>query len=180
MKVTSSWQDLVTIGEVARSHGRRGEVIVNPLTDSPERFYDLERVFVRGDDGRVETLRLEGVREQKGRPVLKFYGFSEIGDAERLAGREIRIPESELVALPADSLFHFQIIGCRVSDRRKGYLGVVSELIPTGGTDVLVVRDDSGEERLIPLCKEICRKIDTERGEIETEAPEGLITINAR
>jgi 16S rRNA processing protein RimM len=180
MKATSSWQDLVAIGEVARSQGRRGEVIVNPWTDFPKRFHDLERVFVQGDDGLVEALQLEGVREQKGRPVLKFYGFSEIGDAERLAGRELRIPESELVTLPPDSLFHFQIIGCRVSDRQNGYLGVVKELLPTGGADVLVVRDDSGEERLIPLCKEICLRIDTERGEIDIDAPEGLMTINAR
>jgi 16S rRNA processing protein RimM len=180
MKATSSWQDLVVIGEVARSHGRRGEVIVNPLTDFPERFHDLTRVFVQGDEGKVVALRLEAVREQKGRPVLKFEGVSEISEAEKLAGREIRIPESELVALPEDSLFHFQVVGCRVSDRKSGYLGVVEEVLPTGGTDVLVVQDVSGEEKLIPLCKEICRRIDPERKEIEIDAPEGLMTINAR
>jgi 16S rRNA processing protein RimM len=180
MKATSSWQDLVVIGEVARSHGRRGEVIVNPLTDFPERFHDLTRVFVQGDEGKVVALRLEAVREQKGRPVLKFVGVSEISEAEKLAGREIRIPESELVALPEDSLFHFQVVGCRVTDRKSGYLGVVKEVLPTGGTDVLVVQDVSGEEKLIPLCKEICRRIDSERKEIEIDAPEGLVTINAR
>lgn len=180
MKATSSWKDLVVIGEVARTHGRHGEVIVNPLTDFPERFHNLTRVFVHSDEGEVVALRLEAVRQQKGRPIMKFEGVSEIGEAERLAGREIRIPESELVALPADSLFHFQVVGCRVSDQKSGYLGVVTEVLPTGGTDVLVVQDVSGEETLIPLCKEICRRIDPERKEIEIDAPEGLMTINAR
>jgi 16S rRNA processing protein RimM len=180
MKATSSWQDLVAIGEVARSHGRRGEVIVNPLTDSPERFHDLSRVFVEGDDGKFVALRLEAVRQHKGRPILKFEGVSEIGEAQRLAGREIRIPESELVALPEDGLFHFQVVGCRVSDSKSGYLGIVEEVLATGGTDVLVIQDASGDEKLIPLCKEICRRIDPERKEIEIDAPEGLMTINAR
>jgi 16S rRNA processing protein RimM len=180
METTSFWHDLVTIGEVARPHGRRGEVIVNPLTDFPERFHDLSRVFVQGEGGRAVALKLEEVRVHKGRPVLKLEGISEIGQAERLAGREIRIPESELVALPEDRLFHFQLVGCRVSDRRLGHLGVVKEVLPTGGTDGLVVRDASGDERLIPLCKEICRRIESERGEIEIDAPEGLIAINAR
>jgi 16S rRNA processing protein RimM len=155
-------------------------VIINPLTDFPERFRDLARVFVLGDDGEVVAFPLEGVREQGGRPVLKFEGISEISEAERLAGRELRIPESELVRLPEDSLFHFQVVGCRVSDLQSGYVGVVKEVMVTGGTDVLVVLDASDEERLIPLCKEICRRIDTERGQIEIDAPEGLMTINAR
>jgi 16S rRNA processing protein RimM len=176
---TSLWQDMVTIGQVARSQGRRGEVVVNPLTDFPERFRDLERVFIRGEDGAVAALALEGVREQGGRPVLKFEGISDIGAAERLAGLELRIPESELVRLPEDRLYHFQIVGCRVTDRRGGCLGTVEDVLATGGTDVLVVREGSGKETLVPLCKEICRRIDVNLGEIEIDPPEGLITINA-
>jgi 16S rRNA processing protein RimM len=180
MGTTPSWADLVTIGEVARSHGRRGEVFVNPLTDFPERFNELSRVFVEEGDGTVVALHIEGVREQGGRPVVKFRGVSNIGEAKELTGCEIRIPESELVPLPLDGFYHYQLVGCRVTDRREGVLGVVEDVLTTGGTDVLVVRDRSGVERLIPLCKEICRSIETEEGKIEIEAPEGLVGLNAR
>jgi 16S rRNA processing protein RimM len=155
-------------------------VFVNPLTDFPERFHDLSRVFVEGDDGTVVALHIEGVREQGGRPVLKFQGISDIGGAKELTGYEIRIPESELVPLPQDGFYHYELVGCRVKDRLEGFLGVVEDVLITGGTDVLVVRDPSGVERLVPLCKEICRSIDTEEGKIEIEAPKGLVGLNAR
>jgi len=154
-------------------------VAVEPLTDFPERFKDLSRVFIEGDAGDAVALRLEWVREQGGRPILKFDGISEIGEAERLAGQEIRIPESELVDLPDGSYFHFRVIGCGVWDRRGGYLGVVEEVLVTGGTDVLVVKNASREESLIPLCEEICSVIDIGKKRIEVEAPEGLIGLNA-
>ena len=44
----------VTIGVVTAPHGVRGEVRVMPLTDFPDRFFELERVFVVKGDERVE------------------------------------------------------------------------------------------------------------------------------
>lgn len=181
MSSKPSWEKLVIIGEVARTHGRWGEVIINPMTDVLERFQELEQVYIEDEAGQVISLQIEQVRFQKGRPVLKFQGVSSIGEAEGLAGKELGIPESELIELPDGSWFHFQLIGCRVSDRRWGELGVVEEIMETGGTDVLVVRDPSSkEEQLIPFCKEICRDIDTDKGQIEIDAPEGLVKLNAR
>jgi 16S rRNA processing protein RimM len=181
MSSKPSWETLVVIGKVARAHGRWGEVIVNPMTDVLERFQELEQVYIEDDAGQLVLLRVEQVRVQKGRPVLKFEGMSSIGEAESLAGKELGISESELVELPDGSWFHFQLIGCRVLDRRWGDLGVVEEIMETGGTDVLVVRDPSSrEEQLIPFCKEICRDIDTEKGQIKIDAPEGLVKLNAR
>jgi 16S rRNA processing protein RimM len=181
MSSKSSWGNLVIIGEVARAHGRWGEVIVNPMTDFLERFQELEHVYIETEAGQAVSLQIEEVRVQKGRPVLKFQGVSSISEAERLAGKELGISESELIELPDGSWFHFQVIGCRVCDRRWGELGIVEEIMETGGTDVLVVRDPSSkEEQLIPFCREICRDIDIEKGQIEIDAPEGLVKLNAR
>ncbi|HIC57106.1 MAG TPA: ribosome maturation factor RimM, partial [Acidobacteria bacterium] len=40
--------EMVSVGIVARSHGRRGHVVVNPLTDFPEsRFRVGELVYTK-------------------------------------------------------------------------------------------------------------------------------------
>jgi 16S rRNA processing protein RimM len=179
MEASVNWRELVAVGQVARAQGRKGEVAVNPMTDFPDRFHKLSRVFTATDDGTVVPLSVEWVREQGGRPILKFQGVSDIGEAERLAGRELRIPEAELTALPEGSYYHFWVRGCTVWDARLGRLGVVEEVLRTGGTDLLVVRNSAGEELLIPLCGEICRSIDTEKHRIEVETPEGLVALNA-
>jgi 16S rRNA processing protein RimM len=171
------WQDMVAIGRVARAQGRKGEVAVNLLTDFPERFRKLVRVFADDGHGHIVTLPVEWVREQGGRPVVKFEGVSRIEDAERLSGRELRILESELEPLPDGSHYHFRVRGCEVWDRRRGYLGVVEDIMRTGGTDLLVVRGRGGE-LLIPFCEDICKLVDTEGSRLEVELPEGLVALN--
>lgn len=178
-KELCAWADLVTIGRVAKSQGRKGEVAVNPLTDFPERFLDLPRVFVEADGGAPAALVLEGVRLHKGRPVIKFTGISNIDEAQALAGLELRIPSTDVKPLPEGSFYHFEIAGLEVVDRSHGVLGTAEKILTTGGTDVLVVRSRGGEELLLPFCKEICRRIDVDGGRIEVEVPEGLIELNA-
>lgn len=179
MDVVPSWQELVAVGRVARAQGRKGEVAVNPLTDFPNRFEKLGRVFTDRDDGSVFALPVEWVRLQGGRPIIKFEGITGIGEAERLSGRELRIPESELEPLPEGSHYQFRVRGCGVWDGQRGYLGVVEEVLTTGGTDLLVVRDSKAGETLIPLCDAICKSIDTKRGRVEVDVPEGLVALNA-
>ena len=173
------WADLVGLGEVAKTQGRYGEVILNRTSDQSECFSRLSRVFVEGADGRPEAVQVESARIHKGRPVVKLAGISSIGDAAALVGKELRIPESELDPLPDGSIYHFDIVGATVTDRERGVIGVVEKVISTSGTDVLVVRSDDGSEQLLPLCEEICRRIDRDARRIEIDAPEGLIGLNA-
>jgi 16S rRNA processing protein RimM len=152
---------------------------VNPLTDFPERFTGLRRVFVQGAGGEPVPLDVEAARVHKARPVVKLAGISNISEAQALAGKEMRLPPSELVELPEGSFYHFEISGLRVIDRNQGFIGTAETVLKTGGTDVLVVRSSDGGELLLPFCSEICRRIDPDAGCIEVDAPEGLIEVNA-
>jgi 16S rRNA processing protein RimM len=175
-------EGLVAIGRVAKAQGRWGEVAVDPLTDFPERFADLERVFLAdGESSAMPSvpLPIESFRMHKGRPVLKLAGISSIGEAQALSGKEIRIPEEELRPLPEGSFYHFQIHGFSVTDRSSGEIGVVEDVLSTGGTDLLVVRGRDGGETLVPLCEEIVRNVDLVLHTVEIEAPEGLVSLNA-
>jgi len=180
---TIDWEALVGVGRVARAQGRHGEVAVDPWT-SPERLTGLTRIYVEGPletmkDSEPVGLVVETVRIHKGRPVVKFAGISDIGEAERLRGRELRVPEGELESLPEGSFYQFQIRGLTVRDRAQGEIGVVESVLETGGTDVMVVRGKRGEETLVPLCDEIVKNIDPVRGSVDIDAPEGLVSLNA-
>jgi 16S rRNA processing protein RimM len=178
------WEALVAVGRVARAQGRHGEVAVDSWTSAPERFTGLSRVYVEAPlepmkDSQPVALVVEGLRIHKGRPVLKLSGVSDISAAETLRGRELRVPESELQPLPAGSFYQFQVRGMTVTDRTRGEIGIVENVLETGGTDLLVVRGTGGEETLVPLCGEIVKNIDPVRGSVEIDAPEGLVSLNA-
>ncbi len=173
------WETLVAVGRVARALGRRGEVAVDPFTSAPEQFTGLTRIYLEGGDSQAVALVVESVRIHKGRPVVKFSGISDIGEAETLRGRELRVPESELASLPEGSFYQFHIQGLTVKDRTRGEIGVIETVLATGGTDLLVVRGKNGEETLVPLCGEIVKNIDPARGSVDIDAPEGLVSLNA-
>ncbi len=172
------WDGLVLVGRVARAHGNKGQVIVNPDTDFPaERFRIGRRVFVRAPDGRPEERVISSVRFHQGRPVLGLQGVATIDEAEALAGAELRVPESDLAALPEGSYYHHELVGCEVRRQNGTVVGTVKGIEGPMAGSTLVVEGRHGEV-LIPLASEICVSVDPKQRVIVIEPPEGLVELN--
>jgi 16S rRNA processing protein RimM len=173
-----NWDAMAAVGRVARAHGIRGQVIVNPETDFPEqRFSPGARVFTKRGSA-VDALIVTTVRFQNGRPVIGLEGVESMNDAEALAGLELRVPVEELAPLPAGTFYHHDLVGCHVVTGRGEEVGIVEGVEGTVGGSRLVVTGARGEV-LVPLATEICRTIDVAGKRIVIEPPEGLLDLNA-
>ena len=77
------WDEMALVGWIARAHGIRGQVIVNPETDFPdERFQPGAELFIeRG--GRIESLTVTSARFHRERPVIGIAGVETMNDAAR-------------------------------------------------------------------------------------------------
>ena len=168
--------DLISVARIARPQGHRGEVIADLLTDFPERFARLGRVYVKRADGRLFLLDLENSRMHKGRVALKFAGCDTISGAEELRDARVLVPRDQLVELPEDTYYDFDLIGCEVVDIEGRHLGRVEEVQNYGAAPLLVVRGGA-RELLIPLVLSICVEISTERKRIVVNPPEGLLDL---
>jgi 16S rRNA processing protein RimM len=172
------WDDLVLVGVVARTHGNKGAVIVNVETDFPEeRFRPGAMLFARVPGRAPEEVVLTSVRFQGGRPIVQVAGVDTIDAAERLAGAELRIPESEQRALPEGSYYHHQLVGCVVVTETGAVVGRVAAVEGEMGASRLVVRG-SRAEVLIPLAAAICQ-VDIAEQRIVVTPPDGLLELNA-
>jgi len=170
-------EDLVLIGRIARPHGIRGHVIVNPDTDfAGERFREGVRLLV-GSEARPLTIR--AARFQQGRPVIALEGIETIDDAGRLAGAELRIPASELPPLPEGTFHRFDLVGCEVRDEAGNIIGEVARVEGPIETSRLVINAPLGEV-LIPLVADMCLEIAPAEKRIVVRLPEGLIDVNAK
>jgi 16S rRNA processing protein RimM len=173
-----NWDDMVLVGRVARPHGIRGQVIVNPETDFvDDRFRAGATFWTRSARGE-EQLTVTSARVQNGRPVIGLEGFSSIEDVQRLAGLELRVPEGELQPLEAGMYYHHQLIGCAVETVAGERVGEVVRVNGGAAGSLLEVAGPRGEV-LIPLAVEICVEIDVEQKRIRIAPPEGLLDVNA-
>lgn len=170
-------EEFVAIAKLLKPRGLRGEIVAELLTDFPERFEDLEKVFAVGEKEKSFELELEKFWFQKGRVVLKFKDYDSIESAETLRNLEICIPESEAVELETDEFFDWELQECFVETIEGEKIGKVREIMRTGGTEILVVEDknNSKKDYLIPFAEKICVEIDIENRLIKIDAPEGLL-----
>jgi 16S rRNA processing protein RimM len=166
-----AFADLVAIGRVVKPQGRKGEVLVEILSDRPDRFARLRSVFLPAPAGGSREASVQSVWPHKGRMVVKLADVDSIDAAEGLRGLELRIGEEELQPLPAGSYYHHQLRGLRVEEASGRELGRVADLMETGATVVLVVRGSAGET-LIPLAEAFVRTVDLAAGRLVVEIPE--------
>jgi 16S rRNA processing protein RimM len=172
------WDSMAVVGRIARAHGIRGQVIVNPETDFPEeRFRSGAELFVQRD-GAVVGLRVTSSRLQHERPVIGVEGVETMNDAEALAGLELRVPSEQLLPLPEGTFYHHDLVGCRVETRSGEAVGVVKEVESGSGGSRLVVAGARGEI-LVPLAARICLEVDVGAKRIVIDAPDGLLDLNA-
>jgi 16S rRNA processing protein RimM len=165
------------VGRVARAHGNRGQVIVNPETDFAEdRFAPGNTLFVGPEDCPVER-KILSVRFQQGRPIVALDGVSTMNDAEALAGAELRMATAALAPLPAGTFYRHDLIGCRVRDTAGATIGMVTAVEGPLERSHLVVQSSRGEV-LIPVAAEICIEVDPAARLIVVNPPEGLLDIN--
>jgi 16S rRNA processing protein RimM len=166
---------LIAIGAIVKPQGRKGEVLVQPLSDRPDRFPSLRQAWVADAQGHLRQARVESCWPHKGRFVVKLEGVESIDDAETLRGQELRISEEELAPLPAGSYYHHQLRDLLVRDPAGQELGRVFGVMENGegvpGVPVLVVRGPGGE-RLIPLAADFVARVDLEQGLLVATPPE--------
>ena len=173
------WDDAILVGVVARTHGNRGEVVVNPETDFPEdRFSEGAQLMARGKDGVDTTLEVVTMRMHQGRPVILFKGIASMNDAELLAGTELRVAEDDLdeQELEEGEYYHRDLIGCEVVTESGEAVGQVVAVDHGQGQSRLVVRSQRNEV-LIPLADAICT-VDIAARRITVRPPEGLLEVN--
>ncbi len=142
---------------------------VESLSDAPGRFHAKRRIFIRGAPYTIHRSRV--VNRVL---LLTLEGIDSPEAVEPLRGAEILVPEAEAPPLPADTYYHFQIVGLAVVTTAGAELGAVASIFDTGGSDVYVVRGPRGE-LLIPAIADVVKEVDLARGRIVVEPIQGLL-----
>jgi 16S rRNA processing protein RimM len=164
----------LNVGQLVNTHGIKGELKAVPLTDDPQRFLDLEWVYI-DKKGTLEKYFINNVKFFKNLVILKFKGVDDMDAAEKLKGYYLKIDRENAVKLPEDSFFIADIIGMQVYDESNELLGELTDVIQTGSNDVYIVKNKAGKEILIPALKSVVQEISIDNGRISVILPKGLL-----
>jgi len=117
--------DLYAIGKIVKSKGLRGTLVVQPLTDHPERFQALKKARVGTANSSQSLIQLEEVRVKGHVIEIRLEGVPTRDAADALAGKFLYLTDDDLARLPKGTHFVHDIIGSQVIDEDGRRIGTV-------------------------------------------------------
>jgi 16S rRNA processing protein RimM len=163
----------LALGRILRPHGVRGEVVVEVMTDFPERFEALETVYL-GDAQQATPHRLRSRRQFHRQVLLAFEGYPDRTSVEGLREMLVQVPLAEATPLPEDSYYPHQLVGLDVVTTDGQDLGRISDVLFVPANDVYVVNGPRGEV-LLPAIHQVIKRVDLAAGRIVVELMPGLL-----
>src|SRR5579862_180574 len=136
----------VAVGRLIRPRGNRGELVAEIYSSQPGRAGKLKQVRL-DCEGRSRVVQVEQVWHHGGRPVFKFASIDSIDEAEKWAGAEMLVPESERARPEEGEYSHADLIGCTVMAARP--IGAVIAIEDYGSAPLLRVAVEGEREVLI-------------------------------
>ncbi len=125
----------ITVGDIIKAQGIKGELKIKPLTDDISRFKKIKYVYIDNVKYEIRSLRISD--------DFVYIALNDISDrnnAEKLVGKELQIDRNEAIVLPKNTYFISDIIGCDVFLSDKTYVGKVDYIYQHGAADVYEVK----------------------------------------
>lgn len=155
---------MIVLGRITAPFGVAGWVRVHAFGDDPLSWRVMKQWWLGADAqaaGGWQPYTLKGCREHSGSLVAKFAEVGDRSGAEMLQGLYVAAPREALPATAQNEYYWADLIGLTVVNAAGHELGVVQELIATGANEVLVVRDEQQNERLLPFVAQVIEKVDS-------------------
>lgn len=183
----------LVIGRVAKSHGIKGEVVVEVRTDDPDNRF-AEGTVLRGRKPRSNAApapyTVDAVREHSGRLLLRLNGIDDKTAADQLRGILFVVESTDLPPSDdPDEYYDHELEGLTVNLTDGTVVGTVREVLHSAAGELLSIRptpgfgsagttpaaDNTRAEILVPFVAAIVTSVSLDDKTIEIDPPEGLL-----
>ncbi|WP_107658389.1 ribosome maturation factor RimM [Nocardia suismassiliense] len=169
----------LVVGRVAKSHGVRGELVVEIRTDDPAARF-APGSTLRGRLPRSTEVRdftVESAREHSGRLLVFLAGVADRDAAAALRGTLFVVDSEELPPSDdPDEYYDHELEGLTVQLTDETVVGTVREVLHSAAGELLsVTAAEDGREILIPFVTAIVPTVSLAERLIVIDPPEGLL-----
>lgn len=164
-------KEFLEIGKIVSTSGLKGEVRVQPWSDSPDFLTSFSVLYFNEGE---QKIAVERARPQKNVVVLKLGGVDTVETANALRGKVLYVARAD-VKLPERTFFVQDLIGLRVIDADDPTVeyGTLTDVSQTGANDVYHITKE-GRTTLIPAIRQVVEETDLEKGEMRIRPMKGL------
>ena len=160
--------DYFAIAKVLKPQGIKGEVKLETYVEEIDRFSNLTHLYTQQDGKYIKHL-VESGRVYRGFAYVKLSDCADRNAAELLRGQLLYIDRAHAAELPENANYIADLLGLTVQDDNGHILGILEEVILTGGVEVYQVA--SKEKKLLfPLAPGV---------ELERDLEKGIILVSA-
>jgi len=162
------------LGNIVKTHGLKGELILLLDVDQPEHYKKLESIFLE-INGKLVPFFIQEISLRGNQARLNIEDIGNQDAARELMGKSVYLPLTSLPKLKKGQYYYHDLVGLEVYEQDR-LIGTVREIIEAPNNMLLSV-DHQGKEVLIPMEEEILLSVDLERSRIQTSLPDGLLDV---
>jgi 16S rRNA processing protein RimM len=167
----------LVVGKIVGAHGVNGNLKVCSYAESEAVFKPGKSILVI-QAGQIEKkYSIQWAKPHGKSMLLTLKGIEDRNTADNLVGAQLFIERTALPELEEGSYYWIDIIGLSVFSTDDQYIGRIESIMPTGGNDVYVVKNQNKNDRheiLIPAIESVVLKIDLKNKIMRVNLPEGL------
>lgn len=154
-------------GKIVNTHGIRGEVKIQPWSNSPDFLTDFKTIYIDGQAHRVRSWRI-----QKEMLVASIAGIESVDDAIHYKNKIVYIDRKD-AKLDEGEFFIQDILGFDILDDETGaVVGKLKDVMPMPAGNIYVIGGE--REILVPAVPEFIKETDLEAGTIRIHFLEGM------
>ena len=153
-------------GKILNTHGVRGEVKIQPWTDSPSFLCKIKTLYIDSTPVSVVSARVHN-----GIVISKLDGYDSIDDSLRLKNKIVFLNRDD-VTLEEGSYFLQDLIGLKAISVTGDDLGVMDDILELPAGNVYVIK--GAREILVPANDEFVREVNIDGGYIKFSLIEGM------
>ena len=159
--------DYLCIAKVVKPQGLKGELKCEPYVDRLDRMLGLSHVVLLLD-GEYQKKNVAKARLYKEHAFLTLEGVTDRAMAEALRGVLLHVDRENAAPLPEGSHYIADLIGLSVFDQDEVLLGMLDEVIQTGGKDVYSVKGN--KSFLFPAVDHVILNVDLQQKKMVLDA----------
>ncbi len=164
--------EYLVVGSLRRAHGVRGEMVMEVVTDFPERLKKGTKVFV---DASHTPMVLVSARQHAEGLIVKLQGIESPEQAARYRNKLVYVTAADRPPLPEGHYYDHQLLGFAVVDNDTSEtIGTLSEIMRTGANDIYVVKRPDGSELLLPVIASVVLELNVSQRIIRVHLLPGL------